>query len=198
MLPSLHCLHIIGRVRDFPTEDNIEGLLVNVLARHASVLTLQLRPLKMPLTLPNLQHLVLDLGRDMLEHYSSGIQMHQEVFPAISTLKGLKTLYIQSNCADIEAPNLKNCVCLQHVAIKGIRLQPSNSSPELVLPAECQLHANFGDDLLCGYCHDFTGVTIRSKKSYYLETWIEGGVRFGSLLKEINQPLVPSHLALAT
>ena len=53
-LPLLHCLHIIGRARVFPTEGTIEGVLMDVLARHVPVLTLQVRALKMPLTLPNL------------------------------------------------------------------------------------------------------------------------------------------------
>ena len=153
-LSLLHCLHIIGRAGVLPTEDSFEGLLVSTLARHASVLTLQLRTLKMPLTLPNLQHLVLDLGRDMLEISFSSLQIHEEVFPSINMLKGLKTLFIQASRFDVEPPSLTNCVCLRHVAMRGVNFVLLNSSPKLALPAGCQLHAILGDKVAWGFSND--------------------------------------------
>ena len=48
--------------------------------------------------------------------------------------------------------------------VEGVRFLPSNSSSELALPAGCQLNAKFGKDMLCPYCHDFTGVTIHEQR----------------------------------
>ena len=60
---TLHCLHFIGRSQVPLMDSSLEGVLMCLLAKHASVLTLQVRTLTMPLDFPNLQHLMLDLGR---------------------------------------------------------------------------------------------------------------------------------------
>lgn len=54
-LPLLHCLHVVGRPNVPLTESSVEGVLVSLLARHAAVLTLQVKSISMPLSLPNLQ-----------------------------------------------------------------------------------------------------------------------------------------------
>ena len=59
---TLHCLHIISRPQVPLMDSSVEAVLVRHLAEHASVMTLQVRTLTMPLDFPKLQHLVLDLG----------------------------------------------------------------------------------------------------------------------------------------
>ena len=55
-LPLLRCVHVIGRDEMPLIMSSIEGMLVGLLARHASVITLQVKSIAMQLDLPNLQH----------------------------------------------------------------------------------------------------------------------------------------------
>ena len=144
-LPFLHCLHLIGRAQVTLTESSIESTLLRLLARHASVLTLQVKTVNMPLGfLPNLQHLMLNL--DAAPSTQRITQNHGLLFPAISTLKGLRTLYLQF-AQDTSGLwpgtiNLTACAHLQHVALPNTR-----SLRSLILPAGCRLHAFY--DVFC-------------------------------------------------
>ena len=147
-LPLLRCLHLIGRDQVTFTESSIEGILLRLVARHASVLTLQVKTVDMPLDfLPKLQHLALDLDANPT---TQGImQTHESLFSAIGMLKGLRTLYMQSTrqvgnqqpsqvCKTIKIAkaDLTACAHLQHVALRGVGLDG-----ELILPDGCCLHA---------------------------------------------------------
>ena len=135
-LPLLRCLHIIGRDTVPLTRSSVESVLVDCLARNALVLTIQTRTVKMPLTFPNLQHLMLGLTRPLYGSCSS----HEEVFPALRTLKGLKTLFVQSCCTFTilikGATDLTSCMHLQHLTVQGVKF-----SGMLSLPAGCCLHS---------------------------------------------------------
>ncbi len=78
----LECLHIIGRQHMPLTKSSIEGVLVNLLGRHATVLTLQIKTIAAPLELPALQHLLLALGYKKRDWG----QDHMALFPAIGVL----------------------------------------------------------------------------------------------------------------
>ena len=61
-LPLLHCLHLVGSSYDVvKVESSVQALLLDILAKHVSVLTLEVRFVGVPLNLPNLHHLVLHL-----------------------------------------------------------------------------------------------------------------------------------------
>ena len=139
-LPLLHCLHIIGRDQVPLTHSSAEGVLVRLLARHALVLTLQVKTVAMPLDLPTLQHLVLNLDADPTGQGHR--QTHCALFPALSMLKGLQTLFIQSHRTTTSGtPTIKNatdltaCVHLQYVVLQDVRHEGM-----IVLPAGCFLH----------------------------------------------------------
>lgn len=122
-LPLLQCLHLVGRDVVTLTESSIEGILIRLLARHAPVLRLVCKTITMPLGfLPNVQHLLLDLDAIATR------QTHGSFFTAISSLKGLKTLYLQSaenalsgTTATDRAADLSPCVHLQHVVLPGFQ-----------------------------------------------------------------------------
>ena len=146
-LPDLHCLHIIGRDQQplILDKQSIEGRLVELLARHVQVLTLQVAKLAMPLHMPSLQHLLLDLDTVPYTYGRSGARWsHDDIFPAISHLEGLRTLYVQSARKDAYIDKtsgsvgpergLRDCVHLQHVVMQGIRL-----ADDLSVPAGCSL-----------------------------------------------------------
>lgn len=138
-VPSLRCLHITGMHGTYLMEGSIEGLLTRQLARHASVVTLELGLVGMPLDFPALQHLVLYLSS--ASHGYAG-PTYQVLFPAARMLKGLKTLCIQSSSkiTHITGPtDLACCPHLEHVAVQGIRLEGP-----LTLPAGCQFHLSSG------------------------------------------------------
>ena len=133
-LPLLQCVHIIGRPQVPLTESSAEGVLLSTLARHASLLTLQVKTVTMPLDLPNLQHLVLDLGAR--SHKGPGQEDDGEAFQCISMLKGLRTLYVQSLGIGILQPiDLTGCVHLQHLALQNVYLLG-----KLALPETCLMH----------------------------------------------------------
>ena len=137
-LPLLQCLHIIGNDWVPLTQSSIEGVLVSLLAGYASVLTLQIKTLMMPLKFPNLEHLLLDLNR--IRGLKDDEWTHEGLFPAIGTLKGLKTLYLQSQHDQTTVrsfADLRACVRLQHVAVQGVLIKDA-----LLLPAETSFHAN--------------------------------------------------------
>ena len=93
LLPMLRCLHIIGNPYLEEAQGSVEAVLLNILARHASVLTLHVSVIEPPLRLPKLQHLVLHLAPVM-----KGLRKELETFfPCMSTLTSLKTLYVHSN-----------------------------------------------------------------------------------------------------
>ena len=48
-LPLLRCRHLIGKDQVTLMDSSFEGVLVRLLARHAMVLTLQVKTIKMPL-----------------------------------------------------------------------------------------------------------------------------------------------------
>ena len=141
-LPLLQCLHLVGRGQVPLRDSTIEGLLVRLLARHVSVLTLQVKTVDMPLDLlPNLQHLVLDL--DTIPARQDYTQTHGSLFSAISMLKGLRTLYVQSapNACSWSATgdgseDLTGCKHLHHVVLQDFKY-----GGMLALPAGCCLHA---------------------------------------------------------
>ena len=131
---ALHCLHIIGRSQVPLMESSMEGVLMRHLAEHASVLTLHIYTLTMPLDFPSLQHLVLDLGA--MHHKGCKMQNNWGPFLSISKLKGLKSLYVQAPDTQIwEATNLKDCVHLQCMVVRGIQF-----AKDLFLPEACLLH----------------------------------------------------------
>lgn len=168
-LPLLQCLHIIGRDQAPLTHSSAEGVLVRLLARHASLLTLQVKTVTMPLDLPTLQHLVLDLDADPTGQGHR--QTHKARFSAISVLKGLNTLYIQSHrTAASGPPTIKNgtdltgWAHLQHIALQDVRLEGM-----VVLPAGCLLHATCERTQVSDYVDPIaqlvTGLTLRQAAS---------------------------------
>ena len=187
-LPLLHCLHVLGRDQMPLTQSSIEGVLVRLLARHASVLTLQVKTVAMPLDLPTLQHLVLDLDADPT--CQGHRQTHPALFSALSMLKGLKTLFIQSHRTTTSgSPTIKNatdltaCMHLQHVVLQDVRLEGM-----IVLPAGCYLHVvserTYLRENTFGIESFVTGLTLRQASLLKLEQlyslcfktmWLLGG-----------------------
>ena len=137
-VPLLRCLHIMGTHGAYLTESSIEGLLMRQLARHASVVTLELRVVTMPLDLPALQHLVLYLSTC----YGDAAPTYQVLFPAARMLKSLKTLCVQSSFKTtwIRGPtDLACCPHLEHVVVQGVCFEGL-----LTLPAGCHFHLTSG------------------------------------------------------
>ena len=143
---DLHCLHIIGRDHLPLWEKSIADLVMSLLAKHASVLTLQVKAVVLP-QLPALQHLVLDLDA------SSGQDgwNRSALFPAINKLQGLKSLYVQALKGTLytvkanKVIDLRGCRHLRHMAVQGILFYEM-----LALPAGCLFH------MICvpTYVHD--------------------------------------------
>ena len=129
--PRLRCLHIIGRdhtplVMGSGAANTMEGVLLGLLGMHASVLTLQIATsssrVSMPLAFPRLQHLVLDLDppRGSLQEW------HPDpvLFPEVSMLEGLKTLYVRCRGGlDSKAVDLTGVMRLQRVIVQGACFQ---------------------------------------------------------------------------
>ena len=149
-MPKLHCLHFTGG----PLRGTaIENMLINLLAKHAVVLTLQVdlaivpEPLQPPLALLNLQHLALmdmESGYRMTWPWSSREFTNDGLFSTINELTSLKTLYMQAlkgrrhlkqvyphGCVD-----LRGCKNLQRVVVQGFILHRA-----VALPAGCLLQA---------------------------------------------------------
>ena len=146
-LSSLRCLHIISRRQVPLTKTSAEGVFMGLLAKHASVLTLDVKTVSMPLDLPKLQHLILDLDVASEYHWE---RTHEALFPAFSTLAGLKTLSVQSSSTMISGKtDLTACVHLQCVALQGVELKGG-----VALPAGCSLHVlhktQHGDQIMSG------------------------------------------------
>ena len=132
-MPLLHSLHIIGR-QDVPlTATSLEGVLMSLLAKHATVLTLHVKTVSMALDMPNLRHLVL---RGTNSREVGNKQIYKELFLAVSGFKGLETLYVHYHNLTIRAAvDLTSCEHLQHMAVQGIQFAAS-----LTLPVACVLH----------------------------------------------------------
>ncbi len=168
-LPVLQCLHIIGRPEMPLTKGSIEEVLVSLLAKHALVLTLQVKRVQMPLEFPALQHLVVDI--DSAKNYRPWWEedIEHSLFEAISMLKGLKTLYLQSSDGiPICATDLTGSVHLTHIAVQGIILVARD---KLALPAGCLLHAHSAVHQVCQEVSEdvaplVTGLTIGYNPSY--------------------------------
>ena len=185
-MASLHCLHLIGRKPVRFTESSIEGVLVSLLAKHAVVLTMQVETVIMPLELPNLQHLALDVQRTTRYWRED---LHWALFGAIKVLRGLKTLYIQSRAALIQKPvDLTDCGHLRCMTVQGVNFMGS-----LALPDGCFLHAN-------SHCWEpsvsnrriwevtaesaclLTGLTLRETEStWQAASWTRNWLRDGAL-----------------
>ena len=173
-LPLLRCLHIIGRSKVPVMDSSVEGVLVRLLATHASVMTLQVRTLTMFLDFPKLQHLMLDLGA-----FSRARAEEQDDWGpllSVSRLRGLRTLYVQAPDTTIEEPtDLRCCVHLQHVALKGIQL-----AGNFALPKNCGLHVINGQEnvgITPVVAHQVTGLTI-CHGSPWLRNWMPGRYSF--------------------
>lgn len=130
-LSSLRCLHIIGRDRVPLTKGSLEGVFVGLLAKHALVLTLHVKIVSMPLEMPKLQHLIVNLSTGRKD----GVQTHEALFLAVTGLTGLHTICVQSLSTAINRKtDLTACVHLRCVALQGVTLQGGVS-----LPAGCLL-----------------------------------------------------------
>ena len=157
-LSSLHCLHIVGRDQVPLTKGNAEGVFLKLLAKHASVLTLDIKSVSVPLDLPTLQNLIINLagmcGRKEQK------QTCEALFPAVSRLMGLHTLYVQSSGTiisrktDLTASKHLRCVALQGVELKG----------GVALPTECLLHVlhvpQHGENIVSAISNMVTGVNM--------------------------------------
>ncbi len=163
-MSSLQCLHIIGRGQMPLTKGSIEGLFVRLLAKHASVLTLDVRTLSIPLILPKLQHLILDL--DAASEYD-WLRTHETLFPAFSNLAGLRTLFVQSSSTTIKGvTDLTACAHLRCVALQGVELKAG-----VALPVGCLLHVlhrhqhhagtTFSKRMMSAFGNVVTGVTMK-------------------------------------
>ena len=138
-------------------------MLVSLLATNAVVLTLHVKTIVMPLVFPALQHLVLALDPNAYFKGPQALeQTHRDLFPAISALKGLRTLYLESSgyrTTIIGTMDLTKCVHLQHVALRGVILQGL-----LALPAACLLHATcllcVNEELSRCVGHQVTGLAL--------------------------------------
>ena len=136
-LPLLRCLHVVGR--NYPnvaTESSIEAVLIDSLARHASVLMLKYVNMRVPFDLPILQHLVLEFKpldtRSITQNYGP---VYENPFAAISRLENLKTLYIHYHrYCPFKAfrrrrhtlrgdADLTGCVHLQNVTLRDVTFQ---------------------------------------------------------------------------
>ena len=179
-LSMLHCLHILGRGGVLLTENSMEGFLVSILARRVLVLTLEIKTLEMPLTLPTLQHLVLYFGQ---RRNGDPERIHEKVFPAISMLKRLTTLYIKSSQMRVGFPNLRNCVHLRHVALQGVSFMKRTSSTKLTLPTGCQLHELLtevqGEDIYYWSDSD-SGVIVHHDSILGVEEWAGGVLTYSN------------------
>lgn len=134
-LPFLRCLHIIGRPQVPLTKDSLEGMLMSFLAKRLSVLTLHVNAVMMPLDMPLLQHLVLELGTTTGLKFNFDEEVGYESH-LLNDLKGLTTLCLKAERGVIlDALDLRGCVHLRHVAVQGVRFQEDS----LALPAGCQL-----------------------------------------------------------
>ena len=165
---AVHCLHIRGRSQVPLKESSIEGVLMS-LARHTPALILHVKTLKMPLQLPDLQHMVLGLGESSGK--GGGERMHREVFQSISLLTGLKTLYVQSVHAIIKGhADLRSCVHLQKVALVDVYLEGL-----VALPTGCCLHTICEPKRIEGVTLSFrdlvTGLTLRHTSSRKLSIY---------------------------
>ena len=177
-MPSLHCLHLIGRKRVPVTESSIEGKLVSLLARHASVVTMQVETIMMPLDVPSLQHLVLDIAHS--DCWGGHLRWnHGTLFEAIKMLKGLKTLYIQSCSHSImiyKLVDLTVCGHLQCVAVQGVAFALG-----LRLPSSCLLHANSVPiqvcDIIEGVARLLTGLTLCECSTWVTAWWTREWLR---------------------
>ena len=173
--PLLFCLHLIGRRHVSLTEDSIEGLLVRQLARHVSVLTLQVRRVSMPLHLPTLQHLVLEL----FHTYDFDASDYEALIPAVSMLKSLKTLFVRSGSfTSITGPtDLTGCPDLHCVALQGVQCWGL-----LALPPGCLLHgtSQFAHtrEIAPAVAPLLTGLTLHhsSLKPYDMRWWHPSGL----------------------
>ena len=171
IMPSLQCLHLIGRKRVPVMDGSIEGELVSLLAKHASVLTLQVETIMMPLELPKLQHLVLDIAYSAYGKGNLG-RNHRTLFEAIKMLRGLKTLYIQSRGPRIyDHVDLTCCSHLQCVAVQGIAFHGG-----LHLPSGCSLHTNSvpeqNREVMREVAHILTGLTLCGDSTWDVAWWI--------------------------
>ncbi len=133
-LPLLQCLHIISsRYNTVKVGCSVQALLLEILAKHVIVLTLEVRFLGVHLELPNLQHLVLHILQNVAE------KDYGSLFPTMGSLINLKTIYVQSDrrFSKMRGPlNLRGWAQLQHVALRNVYIEGA-----LDLPAGCLLHA---------------------------------------------------------
>ena len=157
-MPLLHCLHLIGRPGAPLMQNSIEGMVISCLAKHLSVLTIEIRKVLTPLNLPKLQHLVLQLTSENM--YGEN---RETLIPAACVLKGLKTLYVTTDMSIlfITGPtDLTACTQLQVVAVQDVHFKGL-----LALPAGCQLHVNYTarhlKELTPAVSHLVNGLTLR-------------------------------------
>ena len=167
LLPLLQCLHIIGSYYDdVKAENSVQALLIEVLARHVSVLTLEIHVVGVPLEFPNLQHLVLHMlpFRDL-----DGFAAH---FPELNGLISLKTLYLQAEDATLKMRGtlqLQGCARLQHVALRKVYFKGP-----LTLPSGCLLHI-FGKpgklyhSVNSAIANSVSGLTLRHSTEWALK-----------------------------
>ncbi len=172
-LPLLRCLHIIGNPLLTNIKGSAEALLMSVLSRHASVLTLHANMVEMPLELPNLQHLVLHLVP--FQYVQSPRKQFEALFPCMSMLKNLKSLYIRSATIGSSSTNpkvsasmdLRECAHLQHVALRNIGVRGL-----VALPAGCHLHLfdepYLGRSVTPSLADLVSGLTLRHRLSQKL------------------------------
>ena len=117
----------------------------------------------MPLDLPALQHLGLELDTNSAK--KDVWQTQAALVPAISTLKGLRTLYVRCVKTEITGPtDMTGCKHLQHVTLQGVRLKGT-----LALPSGCHLHAKceplYDCELSPTVADVVTGLTFRPGSS---------------------------------
>ena len=166
LLPLLQCLHIIGSYYDDVKAGNsVQALLIEVLAKHVSVLTLEIYVVGAPLDFPNLQHLVLHMlpFRD-LQNFAAHC-------PELNELINLKTLYLQSEYKTLEMRGtleLRGCARLQHVALQNLYFEGP-----LTLPSGCLLHV-FGEPELYNSVNSaiatsVSGLTLRHSTEWALK-----------------------------
>ncbi len=165
-LSSLQCLHIICGSRVPLTKSCAEAMFMGLLAKHVSVLTLDVKTMSMPLDLPKLRHLILNLsssagGKD-------GEQTHEALFPATSRLTCLQTLYVQSpSTTIIRKMDLTACPHLRCVALQGIELKGG-----VALPARCLLHVIPGPqhdkEFMSAFGNEVTGVSVHHSVQWVL------------------------------
>ena len=176
-LPLLRCLHIIGRNYPYEaTESSFELVLIDILAKRASVLTLKVLPkmVTRAFDLPTVQHLVLEVTafRPQSFHPSQDYrQIYRNPFAAVCGLRNLKTLYVHYHrFMDIPiyingVVDLATCVLLQYVTLRNVTfegeliltaciglqhvtLHDVSFKGNLVLPKGCPLHVASGRKFL--------------------------------------------------